>query len=156
MICLKAIKRFEAKYVPDPNSGCWLWTAADTTDGYGVFSYQGKLIMAHRFSYLVHKGSLVEGMYVIHSCDVPCCVNPNHLRLGTPLENTIDKINKGRAKWSSLVGEACHSAKLKEQDVLHIRELYSCGITQAELSRNFNVSTANIAKIIHRRSWSWL
>jgi hypothetical protein len=88
--------RFERKYIEEPNTGCWLWSACGTKAGYGLFGYEGKLQLAHRVSYKLHKGFIPEGMVVRHTCDTPSCVNPDHLELGTQGENIRESVRKGR------------------------------------------------------------
>ncbi len=75
---------------------CWLWTATKHLFGYGGFSYQSKKIAAHRFSYLTFVGSIPAGKSVLHICDVPSCVNPDHLFLGDQKINVQDMDKKGR------------------------------------------------------------
>lgn len=75
---------------------CWLWTATKFTAGYGSFSYQSKKVAAHRFAYTVFVGEIPEGKFVLHHCDVPPCVNPDHLFLGTQTDNLQDMTEKGR------------------------------------------------------------
>ena len=85
------------KYTPVPETGCWLWTGAWDTRGYGKFkvtnSATGK---AHRFFYKQMVGPIPDGMLVCHRCDTPSCVNPVHLFLGTAADNAEDKRRKGR------------------------------------------------------------
>ena len=95
------LERFEAKYVPEPNTGCWLWIGASDDrpgKGYGFIRFRGrKNWSAHRVSYTLFRGEIPEGMHVCHSCDTPACVNPDHLWLGTNQDNQLDKSIKGRA-----------------------------------------------------------
>lgn len=83
--------RFEAKFIPEPNSGCWLWTAATTGHGYGLIHAGGRLQYAHRISYEMHNGPIPPGLDIDHLCRVRCCVNPDHLEPVTRKEN----INRG-------------------------------------------------------------
>jgi hypothetical protein len=81
--------------------GCWMWTAGTDRDGYGKFAIgHGKQdqthTRAHRFAYELLVGPIPDGMVVMHSCDTPACVNPDHLSVGTPLDNNDDKVAKGR------------------------------------------------------------
>lgn len=74
------LERFEEKYIPEPNSGCWLWLAMTNGFGYGQFKLStNERVVAHRFSYQVYKGEIPEGKELDHLCRVRCCVNPDHL-----------------------------------------------------------------------------
>lgn len=101
-----ATQRLLEKSIPEPNSGCWLWLGGMESRGdYGTFTmralgYIGK--KAHRVSYEMFVEDIPEGMVVMHTCDIPSCINPDHLRLGTQAENMRDMALKGRqAKGSS-------------------------------------------------------
>jgi hypothetical protein len=96
-------ERFEERYVPEPNSGCWLWTGGCNESGYGMIcEAQGRAgannrpRRAHRVSYEMHLGAIPDGMMVCHKCDVPSCVNPCHLFCGTGFDNARDMAAKGR------------------------------------------------------------
>jgi hypothetical protein len=78
--------------------GCWIWIKSKDEDGYGNAWHEGKKIAAHRLSFKLNVGDIPKGMFVCHTCDTPSCINPEHLFLGTPKDNTKDMINKGRAK----------------------------------------------------------
>lgn len=93
---LPAEVRFEQNHVRVPIAGCWLWTGTENGHGYGQMSVNNKGRMAHRYSYELHVGAIPPGMVVCHSCDVPLCVNPAHLFLGTQKDNIRDMVRKGR------------------------------------------------------------
>jgi len=89
------LERFMAKVSPEPTSGCWLWTGANVR-GYGQLHLAGKMVRAHRLSYELRHGPLPEGSCVLHECDMPSCVNPDHLKVGSQTENMRDKGLRGR------------------------------------------------------------
>jgi hypothetical protein len=76
--------------IPEPNTGCWLWTRKDSAYGYCRLSYEGKVFSAHRFSWEAFRGPIPEGMVIDHICRVRSCVNPDHLRVVTPTQNTME------------------------------------------------------------------
>lgn len=96
------IERFEAGYMPEPNSGCWIWVGAviNRTDGEQprgkIRTENQRQENAARVSYKLFKGAIPTGLFVCHRCDTPLCVNPNHLWLGTHKDNMADKLAKGR------------------------------------------------------------
>lgn len=102
--------RFEAKFTEEPNTGCWLWHAARNNHGYGKMWDGEKVDMAHRLSYRLYRGGIPDETLVLHSCDNPACVNPDHLRLGTYKDNTQDMLSRKRhvppkGKMNSALGE---------------------------------------------------
>jgi hypothetical protein len=112
-------ERFEKYYIPEPNSGCWLWIGATTPKGYGQLYYPPRnMVRAHVVSYEIHKGKRY-GLNVLHSCDVRCCVNPDHLRLGTQLENMKDR--EDRHRRAPPKGVLNGRASVTEADVAAIR-----------------------------------
>jgi hypothetical protein len=85
-----------ARYVnKDEAGGCWLWTGY-TVRGYGALGIKGRPIYAHRISWELHRGQIADGSCVLHHCDVPRCVNPDHLFLGSRQDNLTDARQKGR------------------------------------------------------------
>ena len=91
-----------AKFILKAKKECWMWTGYRTPDGYGRIQINYKRIKAHRLSWEVHNGSIPEGLFVLHKCDVRDCVNPNHLFLGTQKDNIHDAIKKGRINFAEL------------------------------------------------------
>jgi len=91
-----ARQRFENKYEIVSESGCWVWIAGINDKGYGRFKLDGKLFLAHRAAYTIYVGEIPQGINVCHKCDVPECVNPDHLFLGTQKDNIQDSKSKGR------------------------------------------------------------
>jgi hypothetical protein len=81
---------------------CWIWTASTNVHGYGQIcprSMPGKMVGTSRFSWEIHYGPISDGLWVLHHCDTPACIRPEHLFLGTQTDNMRDMISKGRAAW---------------------------------------------------------
>ena len=128
--------------------GCWIWTASVGGPGYAQFnSGHGKMVYAHRFSWMLANGDIPKGMFVCHKCDNKRCVNPSHLFLGTPAENSLDMKNKGRQPRGTRNG----NAKLSYADVRAIREAKE---TQYELAKRFHVSQSAISLIKTGKLWA--
>lgn len=138
----------------DRSGACWIWTASTRGDGYGAFQVEThRQISAHRFSYELHHGPIPAGMVVMHSCDIPRCVNPDHLSVGTSAENAADSARKARRHRGSRNSQA----KLTEGQVLDMRERYAAGgVTHADLAQAYGVSRALVSVIITRKIWSHL
>lgn len=133
-------------------SGCWEWSLGVCTAGYGRLSYCGKNRVASRVMWIAVHGSIPNGLWVLHRCDNPKCINPDHLFLGTRRDNIDDMVRKGRA--SAPRGTACNKAKLTEEIVWQIRkEHHQDGIGFRPLGRKYGVSDAAIRKLISGHSW---
>src|SRR5262245_8603979 len=99
-------KRFWAKIMPEPMSGCWLWLGWVDRKGYGSIGLGRRIDgteQTHRVSWILYRGSIPEGVQVQHKCDTPSCVNPDHLELGTPLQNMEQMVGRGRQRHPSMI-----------------------------------------------------
>ena len=123
-------------------SGCWEWQAERLKRqcAYGMFWLNGKRQRAHRVSYEVHKGPIPEGIDVLHKCDNPPCINPDHLFLGTRAENCQDAASKDRFP----LNEKHHNTKLSVDEVHAIR---SSTLTRLELATQYGVNASTITRI---------
>lgn len=146
-------RRFWDKVKIAGEDECWVWLAS-TNGTYGQFAIKRRRtrVLAHRLSWELGNGKRVpKGMYVSHSCDNPLCVNPRHLFLATPRENSQDMIAKGRTNGPC--GERCAHAKLSWNQVRDIRKRRASGETTSRLARDFNTSRGQISKIARGTQW---
>lgn len=141
------LDRLLAKKMVAP-SGCWEWLGALNEDGYGRINFEGKNRHAHILMWVALFGP-TNGFCVLHRCDNRCCINPDHLFLGTQIENINDMMTKRRNRHPR--GEASGRAKLKETD---IREIRSSGEKSAVLARQYEVSAPLISAIKKRKIWT--
>lgn len=132
---------FAASWIENFETGCWEWVGRVYRNGYGKFYFQGKDLLAHRVAFTDFYHRPPNGV-VMHVCDNPLCVNPQHLHDGTTQENVTDKVLKGRGK-----------TKLTKEDVIKIRELHSKGVTQVELGEMYNTTQTNVSQIILGNTW---
>jgi hypothetical protein len=143
-------KLINARFYPRieliPECGCWIWTGNWDKDGYGNLFIKRKKYLAHRLSWELHKGIIPIGMFVLHRCDTPSCVNPNHLFIGTRRDNIADCVKKDRDSK----GEKHYPSKLTEKDVLSIR---ADPRNQPTLAIEFKVDQSIISKIKSRKIW---
>lgn len=146
-----AIDVFNEKWIPEPFSGCWLWSYGTGT-GYGWFTYRNASSSAHRASWALYKGPIPDGAWVLHECDTPLCVNPNHLRLGSALDNSRDMIAKGRHRSvpPRLCGVQAGMAKLDDDSVKTIR---ASNRPLRELARYFKVDPKSIWNVKTLKTW---
>ena len=138
---------FEDRYIPEPNSGCWIWLGYGDKNGYGTFYPRGERWKAHRYSWTIHNGPIPDGLMVCHRCDVPACVNPTHLFLGTQQDNISDCILKNRRG----------GIKLTEEQVLEIRKIYTRKHGEkTRLSEQYGISNQQICDILNNKYWKHL
>jgi hypothetical protein len=165
-------QRFESKFIPEPNSGCWLWTGAFVPDGYGSM-FVGlddlRYSKAHRVSWILHRGAIGGGLQVLHRCDNRACVNPDHLFIGDNAANVADRVKKGRsatgranARWIDgrtairkdpiiLRGELVGNSKLTAADVVSIRA--DATRSQRQIAEIYGVAQTLISAIKRRKVW---
>lgn len=141
-----ALERLLKWSIPEPNSGCWIWLGNIDRAGYGVIVIGGKRFHAHRLSYSLHKGELASGLGALHHCDMPICVNPDHLYSGTPADNARDRVSRNR----SLSGSRNPMSKLTEIQVAEIR---ASSASEQVLAGLYGVSDATIWRI--RKAITW-
>ena len=113
------LERFNQKV--EKTDSCWLWTGAKASNGYGCMSYNGKSTSAHRLSYLLHKGDIPEGLIICHTCDIPHCVNPDHLWVGTYTQNSHDMLKKNRQGENMRVKTHCRKGHLFTPENTYVR-----------------------------------
>jgi hypothetical protein len=148
-------ERLVSKIEYDTNGGCWLWSGAPNSYGYGQIWLEGRQPLAHRLMYECHAGEKVpKGMFVCHRCDVPACINPAHLFLGTPKDNMADKMKKGRARTPR--GERAGRAKLKDVQALAIIRRCAAGETQKSVAADYGVTASAVGDIVRRRNFKHL
>lgn len=130
---------------------CWLWTAHKMRLlPYGRMTvHRGWYELAHRISYVLHVGPIPDGLHILHRCDNPSCVRPDHLFPGSNSDNVADKVAKGRQSF--LLGEKHPSAKLNNASVAFIFRSRKSGVALAE---EFGVSTNVICRIRRGKSWT--
>lgn len=161
------IKRFWSHVLKTET--CWLWEGQRRTKTrYAYFGFAGRTSVAHRVSWVIAKGDIPRGLFVLHNCpggDNPACVNPEHLWLGTQKENMDDARRKGTHHVFTQVessdrlrkrrGEHHYRAKLTEADVIAIRHAHAAGDQSFKgLARRYGVADLTIARIIKRRGWT--
>jgi hypothetical protein len=143
-------QRIFENMTPEPNTGCWLWTGHVNEYGYGILGIEHKARAAHRVSYEGYNGPISQGLLVMHTCDVRCCVNPDHLRLGTHKDNAADRNQKKR----QAVGEKIWTAKLTDVQVIAIREAFSIGHSIENIAAYFKMKVSYMRIIAKGKRWT--
>lgn len=143
--------------------GCWICTShCKDKDGYAKIFVFNNHLRLHRYVYTILKGDIPENMVIRHKCDNPSCINPEHLEVGTVIQNVLDKIKRGRMPKSCYDnleiarhkrGQDKAGNKLTETQVL---EIFNSKLSHSKLSNIYNISPSNVYKIKHKKSWGWL
>lgn len=133
--------------IPEPNTGCWLWLGAwDNYWGYGFLNVNGTVTRVHRTAYaLANPCEEITDLVVRHKCDVPLCVNPSHLEIGTHKDNTQDAVRKGRMAK----GNAHGKMKIPDEELPNIRQMHAEGISQTDIAIEYGVSRFAIRRIVY-------
>ena len=146
------VQDLHKRIAQEPNTGCWIWTGG-TSRGYGLIRVKGgKALRAHRVLWELHHGPIPDGLSVLHKCDTPLCVNPQHLFLGTQADNLADASMKGRIAR----GQRAHFTKLTDEQVAEIRRCLSEGTPIKEIGRRFQIDPHTVRSLRDGLSWSWL
>lgn len=145
-------KLFATRVMDVLPSGCSIWMGGINDQGYGLIRDGKRQKRAHRVAWELANGPIPEGMVVLHNCDIPSCVNPDHLSVGTQAENLKDMFAKHRGKIPSVRGERQGSSKLTADDVREIRRL-AASKSQPEIAAMFGIDRSNVSVIVLRKGW---
>lgn len=145
-----AEERFWAKV--RKTDGCWLWTGTRNKQGRGslyaeIPGERGPRVVASRYSWFLHNGSIPNGLLVLHKCDNPPCVRPDHLELGTYSKNSIDAYARGLSKPRRLFGESNPHATLTNAERSEILSLRRAGGSVTVIARKFGINRNTVYKI---------
>ena len=141
----------------DPALGpCWLWTAYKSSwNGYGRLKAgpkKGPCYVAHRVSWVLHFGEILDDLDVLHKCDVPACVNPEHLFLGTHDENMKDRTAKNKQAKGSQNGKT----RLRSEQVYEIRRQAAEGFLYKDIAVKFNIHVGYVSAVVLGKTWAHL
>ena len=129
-------------------ASCWLWRGGTNGVGYGMILKGRSKVLAHRVSWEMEHGSLDPKARVLHRCDNPACVRPDHLFLGTMKDNMQDMLKKGRNKFLAHKGEANGQSKLSDLEVRELREKAAADISQNVLAKEYEISQSSVAGLV--------
>lgn len=145
------MERFQDKYIPVTESGCWLWIGACDCKGRARIAYKGRNARASHVAWELFRGPVPVGSMLCHHCDIPACVNPDHLYIGDSHTNVQDMMRRGRNTVP--VGESHWKSKLTEVDVLAIRGMSGKGYASWRVAKIFGVSSSTIRRIWRMDNW---
>lgn len=148
------ITRFWEKVMLGP--GCWEWAGAHDAAGYGVFVVDGRMRKAHRIAWTLSVGPIPEGLKACHHCDNRQCVRPDHLFIGTQLDNIADMKRKGRARGRTLYGEANPVSRYTDLQVLDVRRRRLAGEGNNAIARSTGISPMQVSRICRGIAWPHL
>lgn len=136
-------------------NGCWEWQGFKDKGGYGRYKWcDRKNWIAHRLLWNLFIGDMSDpDIKLCHHCDNRCCVRPSHMFVGSQEDNIKDCVAKGRHRTGMKLGRLNRNAKLTDDKVREIRRLYSEGLTQVELGRQFGVAHTNIGNVLRKNTW---
>ena len=156
----ETMRRFWTKV--DSRGDCWLWTGGQRGNGYGCFKVNGKVLSAHRVSWVIKHGEIPTGKLILHKCNNRSCVNPKHLYVGTHKDNVADAIRAGTHYFakksyfntnSARKGTENGSSKLDNIKVRDIRMLRKEGMGCRELGRLYSVDHSIISEVVNHKIW---
>jgi hypothetical protein len=151
-------QRFESYIRRAEGDACWLWAGPRQKAGYGEINRGNKVLLAHRVSYEKFVGPIPDGMNLLHTCDNPPCIRPDHLVPGTQGDNMRDAKRKGRLRSGRTPGESHPSAKLTNDAVRAIRsEQRRCDESEnafyVRLANRFGASRTTVRAVRLGRVW---
>jgi hypothetical protein len=148
-------QRFWAKV--NKTDKCWIWQAARSSrldDQYGKIKIGGKVYRSHRVAYAISNSlELTFKGHVLHSCDNPLCCNPEHLSLGTHKQNMEQMKLRGRAGKTDQRGAKNHNSKLRDSDIIKIKELINQKLPNKKIAAMFGVAHQTISCIKRGTTW---
>ncbi len=147
-------ERLTEHSMPEPITGCLLWIRGAHWTGYGQLQFEGRVQYAHRLAWRSYRGEIPPSMHVLHKCDTPRCINPDHLFIGDDAANNRDMDAKGRRVPPR--GTHNHHNVLTEAQVRDIRVLLALRVPHTDIAKRYGVSAQAIWSIRHGRAWGWL
>jgi len=141
------------KKIRKTEDGHWLWTGSrcGTNREYGQVRFRGTKPVAHRAVWLLLRGPIPDGLDLLHQCGQTLCVNPDHLRPGTPTQNLLEALEvRGGKHWGPRGDKHVHSG-LKDAEIEQLRTDHANGMKQVDLARKFNLHQAHVSMIINKK-----
>ncbi len=146
-------ERFWENIAMIPEHTCWEWVGTKNQKGYGVGWFNGRLMLAHRYSYEIHLGKIPDGLHACHRCDNPGCCRPSHIFLGTNLDNRRDSQAKGRMRNQNTNKMFCENGhKFTENNTAKTKKGRACRRCRLELSRKWFAKNRQ-KSIEYKRAW---